>query len=531
MTNTIEDVTTRAEVIMIVGANPEEAHPVLGMQVRRAVEEGAKLIVVDPRDIGLAKLADIHLKLQPGTNVAFANGIVHVLIREGLVDEAFVAARTEGFKELKEMAASYTPERVAEICRIDARDLVAAAKLYGEAGTAAIMYCLGVAEHTTATDGVRALANIALVNGKVGRAGCGVNPIRGQNNVQGACDMGAMPTDFTGYQKVFDDAARAKFETAWGVPLKAEPGLRSTEVLPAAIEGRVKGLFICGEDPVRSDPDTTHVVRALESLEFLVVDDLFLTETARYADVVLPSCSYAEKEGTFTNTERRIQRVRKAVEPVGAAKTDIEIAVEIMNRMGYAQPHLTSAEVMDEIARLTPSYGGVSHARLDSAEVARRGLQWPCPTPDHPGTPIMHAGAFARGRGLFSPAEYRPSAETTDAEFPLILSTGRVLHQYNACAMTGRTSGLNEIGDTSFIEVNTADAARAGIGDGDAVRVTSRRGSIVTTARVSGKTNPGETWMPFHFQDGNANWLTIAALDDICAVPEYKVCAVRIERA
>ena len=531
MTNTIEDVTTSADVLMIVGANPEEAHPVFGMQIRRAVEEGAKLIVVDPRDIGLAKLADIHLKLTPGTNVAFANGIVHVLIEEGLVDEKFVAERTEGFEELKQMVSSYTPERVAEICHIDARDLVAAAKLYGEADTAAILYCLGVAEHSTATDGVRALANIAMANGKVGRPGCGVNPIRGQNNVQGACDMGAMPTDFTGYQKVHDDAARAKFEKAWGVTLKAEPGLRSTEVLPAAIEGRVKGLFICGEDPVRSDPDTTHVVRAIESLDFLVVDDLFLTETARYADVVLPSCSYAEKEGTFTNTERRVQRVRKAVEPAEGAKTDIEIVTEIMNRMGYPQPLLTPAEVMDEIASLTPSYGGISHARLDSAEVAGRGLQWPCPTPDHPGTPIMHVGTFARGRGLFSTAEYRPSAELPDADYPLLMSTGRVLHHYNACAMTGRTDGLNEMGDASFIEVNTADAAKAGIADGDRVRVTSRRGSVVTTARVSGKTNPGETWMPFHYQDGNANWLTIAALDDICAVPEYKVCAVRIERA
>ncbi len=531
MTNTIEDITTDSDVILLIGSNPEEAHPVLGMQIRRAVEEGTRLIVVDPRDIGLAAHADIHLKIRPGTNVAFANGVVHVLIREGLVDEKFVNERTEGFAALAAMVESYTPERVAEICHIDARDLVSAAKLYGSADRAAIVYCLGVAEHSTGTEGVMSLSNIALVNGKLGRRGCGVNPIRGQNNVQGACDMGAMPGDLTGYQKVADPDVRAKFEEAWGVSISPAAGLRSTEVLPAAVEGRVKGLFICGEDPVRSDPDTAHVIRALESLEFLVVDELFLTETAKYADVVLPGRSYAEKEGTFTNTERRVQRVRKAVEGPAGAKLDTEIFTEIMNRMGYAQPQMSSAEIMDEIASLTPSYGGISHARLDGVEAAGRGLQWPCPAPEHPGTPVMHVGTFARGKAAYSTAEYRPSAETTDANYPLLLSTGRVLHQYNACAMTGRTAGLEEIGNTSFIEINTADARNLGIVEGDEVRVSSRRGQITTRARVSGKTHPGETWMPFHFQDGNANWLTIAALDDTCKVPEYKVCAVRVEKA
>lgn len=531
MTNSIADIAQNAQTIMIIGSNPEEAHPVFGMQIRTAVERGAKLIVVDPREIGLAKMADVHLKLRPGTNVAFANGIVHVLIRDGLVDEEFVQNRTEGFEKLRAMAAAYTPEHVAEICHIDPRDLVAAAHLYGNAERAAILYCLGVAEHSTGTEGVMSLSNIALVSGKLGRPGCGVNPIRGQNNVQGACDMGAMPTDFTGYQKVANDEARAKFEAAWGVKLKAKPGLRSTEVLPAAAEGRIRGLFICGEDPVRSDPDTAHVIHELESLEFLVVDELFLTETAKYADVVLPGRSYAEKEGTFTNTERRIQRVRCAVEGAPGSRLDTDIFTDIMNRMGYPQPRLTAAEIMDEIASLTPSYGGVSHARLDSDEVAGRGLQWPCPTPDHPGTPIMHVGSFARGRGLFSAAEYRPAAELPDASYPLVMSTGRVLHHYNACALTGRTEGIDEMGCESFIEMNAQDANARGIADGDKVRVSSRRGSITSRARVSGKTHPGETWMPFHYQDGNANWLTIAALDDTCKVPEYKVCAVQVERA
>lgn len=530
MTNTIEDITTQSDVILLIGSNPEEAHPVLGMQIRRAVEEGAKLIVVDPRNIGLAAHADIHLKLRPGTNVAFANGMVHVLIKEGLIDEEFVRTRTEGFEQLKELVADYTPERVGEICHIDPRDLIAAARLYGTAERAPIMYCLGVAEHSTGTEGVMSLSNLAMVTGKLGRPGCGVNPIRGQNNVQGACDMGAMPTDFTAYQKVVNPEARAKFEEAWGVSIKPENGLRATEVFPAAIEGHIKGLFICGEDPVRSDPDTAHVIKALESLEFLVIDELFLTETARYADVVLPGRCYAEKEGTFTNTERRVQRVRKAVEAPEGTLPDTEIFTEIMNRMGYEQPHLEPADIMDEISSLTPSYGGISHKRLDSNEVAGRGLQWPCPTPDHPGTPIMHTGKFTRGLGLYMPSPYRPSAEQPDEDYPFILSTGRVLHHYNAQAMTGRTPGLNEMGDTSFIEVNTQDAQALGIEDGEIVRVVSRRGQIESQARVSDKTSPGEVWMPFHYQDGNCNWLTIAALDNVCAVPEYKVCAVRVEK-
>lgn len=531
MTNTIEDITSQAQVILLVGSNPEEAHPVLGMQVRRAVEMGTKLIVVDPREIGLAKHADIHLKLRPGTNVAFANGVVHILIKEGLVDREYVESRTSGFDELAAMVEDYTPARVAEICNIDERDLVAAAKLYGSAERAPIIYCLGVAEHSTGTEGVMSLSNIAMVNGKLGKAGCGVNPIRGQNNVQGACDMGAQPNCFTGYQKVVDEAARTKFEDAWGVQIKPYEGLKATEVFPAAIDGRVKGLFIFGEDPVRTDPDTNHVIKALTSLDFLVVDELFMTETAKYADVVLPGRSYAEKEGTFSNTERRVQRVRKAVEGPAGPQLDTWIFTEIMRRMGYDQPHMTSAEVMHEISALTPSFGGISHERLDQPELLGQGLQWPCPTEEHPGTPIMHVGRFSKGLGTYSTAPYKPSQELPDAEYPLVMMTGRILYHYNACAMTSRTEGINQIADSSFIEMNTADAEALGIADGDRVKVSSRRGQIFSTARVSGKTNPGETWMPFHFQDGNSNWLTIAALDDICKVPEYKVCAVKVERA
>ena len=530
MTNSIDDVCRKADVVMLVGSNPEEAHPVIGMQIRAAVERGCRLIVVDPRDIGLAAQADIHLKLRPGTNVAFANGVVNYLIQNDLYNEDFVRERTEGFEILAATVRDCTPAWVEEVCGIDRRDLVQAARMYAAADAAAIMYCLGVTEHSTGTDGVMALSNIAMITGNLGKPGGGVNPLRGQNNVQGACDMGAGPDDLPGYQKVADPEVARRFEKAWGVPLPRTRGLKATECFPAMIEGGIKGLFLFGEDPVRTDPDTAHVIRALEALEFLVVDDLFLTETAKYADVVLPGRSYAEKEGTFTNTERRVQRVRKAVVGPAGARLDTEIFTEVMNRMGYAQPSLSAAEIMDEVASLTPSYGGMSHERLDGSALAGRGLQWPCPSEAHLGTPILHMGEFALGLGAFSTPEYRPSAELPDAEYPLMLTTGRVLYQYNACAMTGRTDGVNEIVDCSFIEINERDAAALGVSDGDRVRVSSRRGAIQSTARVSGKTNPGQTWMPFHFQDGNSNWLTNAALDRVSKAPEYKVCAVRVEK-
>lgn len=531
MTNSIQDVTRNAEVVMLVGSNPEEAHPVIGMQLRAAVERGCRLIVVDPRDIGLAAHADIHLKLRPGTNVAFANGIVNYLIQHELYDEEFVRERTEGFEILAATVRDYTPERVEDICGIDRRDLIAAAKMYASADAAAIVYCLGVTEHSTGTDGVMALSNIAMIAGNLGKPGGGVNPLRGQNNVQGACDMGAGPDDLPGYQKVADPEVVRRFEKAWGATLPRTRGLKATECFPAMVEGGIKGLFLFGEDPVRTDPDTHHVIRALEALEFFVVDDLFMTETAKLADVILPGRSYAEKEGTFTNTERRVQRVRKAVDIAGDTKLDTDIFIEVMNRMGYEQPRLTAAEVMDEIAEVTPTYGGMSHARLDGEAAAGRGLQWPCPSAEHPGTPILHMGEFAQGLGAFSTPDYQPSAELPDGEYPLVLMTGRILYQYNACAMTARTDGVNEIADRSFIELNVRDAEALGIADGDLVRVSSRRGSIESTARVSEKTNPGHTWMPFHFQDGNSNWLTIAALDRVSKAPEYKVCAVKVEKA
>ena len=531
MTNPIYDITHNVDCILLVGSNPEEAHPVVGMQIRQAVQNGTRLIVVDPRDIGLTQYADIHLKLKPGTNIMFANGMMHVMIEEGLVDQEFIAQRTEGFEELKKIVKDYTPERVAEVCHIDKDQLIEAARMYATAKKAPIIYCLGVTEHSTGTEGVMSMSNMAMLCGKLGKPGCGVNPLRGQNNVQGACDMGASPTDFPGYQKVTNPEVVAKFEKAWGVPLSGKIGTHATDVFGAAIRKEIRGLYIYGEDPVVTDANTTHIIEALKSLDFFVIQELFMTETAQYADVILPGMSYAEKEGTFSNTERRVQRVRKAVDltvdPSFDIRPDTEIIIDLMNRMGYPQPSLTPAQIMDEISSLTPSFGGISHARLDATP---NGLQWPCLSADHPGTPIMHVGKFSRGLGWLYPTIYTPSAELPDEEYPLYLMTGRILCHYTTRAMTGRTPGLMEIEGKSFIEMNEEDAARLGIQDGELVRATSRRGSIQTTARVGTKVSPGETWMPFHFPDGNANWLTNAALDKFCRIPEYKVCAIRVEK-
>ena len=526
MTNPISDITSDVDLILLVGSNPEEAHPVIGMQIRQAVNRGAHLIVADPRRIGLSRKADIHLMLKPGTNVALVNGMIHIIIEEGLVDEEFVRTRTEGFEELKNIVKDYTPEKVAEICHVDPDQLREAARMYANAGKAPIIYCLGVTEHSTGTEGVMSLSNLAMIVGKLGKSGCGVNPLRGQNNVQGACDMGALPGDFPGYQKLTNEEVVQKFEKAWNVKLSRRPGLHATDVFPAAISKKIRGLFIFGEDPVVTDPDQGHVIKALESLDFFVVTELFMTKTCQYADVILPGTSYAEKEGTFSNTERRVQRVRKAVTIDGEMRLDTDIFTDLMNRMGYPQPYLRASEIMDEIASLTPSFGGISHQRLDAGE----SLQWPCPSRDHPGTSILHVGRFTRGLGWFYPAQYCESRELPDEEYPFILMTGRILYHYNTMAMTGRTHGLVEKEGHSFIEINTEDAARIGISDRERVRLTSRRGSIESEARVSDKVSVGETWMPFHFPDGFANVLTNAALDKYARIPEYKVCAIRIEK-
>ena len=527
MTNPIYDITHDVDCILLVGSNPEEAHPVVGMQIRKAVKFGkTRLIVVDPRDIGVTQFADVHLKLRPGTNVAFANGMMNVIINEGLQDQDFIDNYTEDYEKIKELVKDYTPEKVGEICHIDPEMLIEAARMYATAEKAPIIYCLGVTEHSTGTEGVMSMSNLALLTGKLGKSGCGVNPLRGQNNVQGACDMGALPTDYPGYQKVDNPEVKEKFEKAWGVTLSDKPGLKATDVFPAAIEGKIKGLYICGEDPIVSDPDTEHIKQALKSLDFFVIQELFMTKTAEYADVILPGVSYAEKEGTFTNTERRVQRIRKAVTVDGDMRLDTDIIIDLMNAMGYPQKQLTSAEIMDEIASVTPSFAGISHQRLDNGE----SLQWPCTSKNHPGTYIMHANGPVRGKALFYPAEFEPSKELPDEEYPFVLTTGRILYHYNAAAMTSRSKGLVDIANEGFIEINYKDADKLGIENGEKVKVSSRRGEITAKARVGRKVSQGETWMPFHFADSPVNELTNAALDNFARIPEYKVCAVNVEK-
>ncbi|HDT8058189.1 TPA: formate dehydrogenase subunit alpha [Enterococcus faecalis] len=524
MTNPIADITEDVDMILLVGSNPEEAHPVIGAQIRQAIQRGTQVVVVDPRKINLVKDSALHLQVQAGTNVAFANGMMHVILKEGLADRHFIEERTEGFLDLEKMVADYTPEKVAEICHIHPEDLIQAARMYAKAEKAPIIYCLGVTEHSTGTEGVMSMSNLAMLVGKVGKPGCGVNPLRGQNNVQGACDMGCMPYDFPGYQKVNNPEVIDKFEKAWHVPLNRNTGLTSTKVLPAATAGNVKGLYIFGEDPIVTDPDTGHVRQALESLDFLVVQELFMTETAAYADVVLPGISYAEKDGTFTNTERRVQRVRKAVEPRGQAREDYEIFCEVMTRMGYPCAYESAKEIMKEISAVTPSFGGINYERLE-----KESLQWPCRSLTDPVTPIMHVGSFARGKGLFKAIPYKQAQELPDEEYPYLMSTGRMLYHYNTRAMTGRTEGINQIANHSYIEINAVDAQALGIQEGDKVEVHSRRGKIETYAAVGNRVFPQEVFMTFHFPDGNVNEITNAVFDDIATIPEYKVCAVAIK--
>ena len=526
MTNSIPEAADQ-DVVFVTGSNTTETHPVIGSFIRQAKRKGAKIIVAEPREIPLCREADIFLKIKPGTNVALFDGMMNYIISEGLQDQAYIDARTENYEELVEVVKPYTPEVVAEICGVNAEDIKAAARLYAEADKAGIYYAMGVTQHSTGTEGVMGTANLALLCGKIGKYGCGVNPLRGQNNVQGACDMGCLPTDFPAYQKVFNPDVVAKFEAAWGVKLSGDKGLTVTRMLDAIDEGKVRGLYIMGENPMMSDPDTNHVRHALEKCEFLVVQDIFMTQTAELADVVLPGASFAEKDGTFTNTERRVQRIRKAIEPIGQSRADFEIINDVMAAIGYKNNFTTASELFDEMASVTPSYAGMDYERLEGD-----GLQWPCPTKYHPGTPILHTTKFTRGeRAIFKPAPYRPAAEQPDAEYPLILTTGRILYHYHTSTMTGRVPGLMNISGHAYCEINPSDAAEKGIVDGGKVKVTSRRGTVTVEAHVTDVVSEGIIFMPFHFADGPANILTNNVIDPIASIPELKVCAAKIEKA
>ncbi len=524
MTNSFKDLE-EAEAILIIGSNTSEAHPIAAIHIKKALRKGAKLVVVDPRRIDMARRADLHLQLLPGTNVAVVNGLMHVILEEGLADDEFIAARTEGFEELPELLAAYTPEFVEEISGVPAGAIREAARLFAGAARGAIFYSMGVTQHSHGTEHVLALSNLALMTGNLGRPGTGVNPLRGQNNVQGACDMGALPNVYTGYQAVGDEAAQQKFSAAWGVTLPDAPGLTVTEAVDAMAAGTLKALYIVGENPMLSDPDQQHVEQALGNLDFLVVQDIFLSETAQLADVVLPAASFAEKDGTFTNTERKVQRVRPAVTAPGAARPDWEIVADLARRMGagdgwsYRHP----ADIMDEIRALTPSHAGITYERLDNG-----GLCWPCPATDHPGTPILHIGEFTRGKGRFFPVAYQAPAEVASQEYPFTLTTGRMLEHYHTGTMTRRSDGLNELVPEGFAEVNPGDAERLGVADGAAITVETRRGAITIPANVTPRVRPGTVFVPFHFWEAPANRLTNTARDPMAKIPELKVCACRV---
>jgi len=526
MTNSIPEVES-ADCIFVIGSNTIEQHPMIGSRIVTAKDKGAKLIVADPRRIPLANFADIYLPMKPGTDVCLLNGLMNIILKEGLEDKRFIRERTEGFEAFKKKIKLYPPEKVKEICGVDIEGLQKAARMYGESRRAMILYSMGITQHTTGTDNVKSIANLALLTGNVGREFTGVNPLRGQNNVQGACDMGALPNVYSGYQTIKDKMSKEKFEQAWGTPLPKQPGLTVVEMIDAACQGSLKAMYIMGENPMVSDPDINHVREGLEALDFLVVQEIFYSETATFADVVLPAASFAEKEGTFTATDRRVLRVRKAINPPGESQPDWVIISQIAQKMGSSKFDYSSPkEIMEEIVRLTPIYGGISYDRLDKGEI----LAWPCHNQDHPGTKFLHKGTFTRGKGRFTPIDYKDPAELPDKEFPFILTTGRVMFQYHTGTMTRKISSLEREAPTGFIELNPRDAQRLKLGQGDKVMAKSRRGEIVINAFITDRIAPGVVFIPFHFAECAANQLTNSRLDPEAKIPEFKVCAVDVSK-
>ena len=524
------DSIEQSDVIVVIGANPTDAHPVFASRLKRRLRQGARLIVIDPRRIDLVRMphveADHHLPLRPGTNTAVMNALAHTIVTEGLVNERFVRefCDRDAFEDWAAFVSEprNSPEAVGPMAGVDPETIRGAARLYATGGNAAIYYGLGVTEHSQGTTTVMAIANLAMATGNLGRPGVGVNPLRGQNNVQGACDMGSFPHEFTGYRHVSDDAVRATFETMWGRPLDPEPGLRIPNMFDAAIEGSFKGLYVQGEDILQSDPDTGHVARALASMECVVVQDLFLNETATYAHVFLPGSTFLEKDGTFTNAERRINRVRRVMTPK-AGMADWEITIAIGRAMGFEMPYGHPSEIMDEIARLTPSFAGVSYGLLDRVG----SVQWPCNEKAPLGTPVMHVGGFVRGKGNFLITEYVATDERTGPRFPLLLTTGRILSQYNVGAQTRRTGNV-VWHDHDLLEIHPHDAEQRGVRDGDWVRLDSRAGSTSLRAHITDRVAPGVVYTTFHHPDTQANVVTTDISDWATNCPEYKVTAVQV---
>jgi formate dehydrogenase alpha subunit len=524
MTNSIEEISS-ASCILAIGTDTTATHPVIGLEVRRAVREGSCLIVANPREIDLCGIAHMWIRQRPGSDVALLMGMMRVIVEEGLADSAFIKSRCENFEAFKRSLNSFDLDFTERTTGVPRSVISEAARSFATRKPAAILYAMGITQHSHGTDNVLAIANLAMLTGNVGKASSGVNALRGQNNVQGACDMGALPDVYPGYQRVDDPKIRQKFEKAWNRSLPARPGMTLTEIFQAATQKKIRALYLVGENPMLSDPDILHVTAALRNLEFLVVQDIFLTETAQLAHVVLPSATFAEKDGTFTNTERRVQRVRQAIESVADARPDGWIVCQIARRMngsGFDFDH--PRQVMDEIANLTPIYGGITYARLE-----KRGLQWPCASKDHPGTPILHTRQFTRGKGRFMPLRYKAPAELPDEKYPLMLTTARNLYQYHTGTMSRKVQGINVLHGEERVEVNPEDAGACGIQDGEMIRLVSRRGELAVKAKITPVSPPGVVSMSFHFNETPTNVLTSSALDPVAMIPELKVCAVRIE--
>jgi len=526
MTNSIGDIG-EAGCILAIGTNTTEAHPVIGLDVKKAVRMGTKLIVANPREIELVRHADIWLGHRPGTDVPLLMGMCRVIVDEGLADSSFITERSENFDAFKESLKGFDLNSVEKITGVPSEQIVEAARMYATNGAAAILYAMGITQHSHGTDNVIAISNLAMLTGNIGKAGAGVNPLRGQNNVQGACDMGALPNVYPAYQNITVPAIKEKFEAAWGCSLSAEPGKTITDIFEGIHRGQIKAMYLMGENPVLSEPHAKHAEEALQKLELLVVQDTFITETAQFAHIVLPGVTFAEKDGTFTNTERRVQRVRKAIEPLGNSKPDWWIVCQVAQKMGAKGFDFTSpAQIMEEITEVAPSYGGITYKRIEAA-----GLQWPCPTEEHPGTPILHVGMFTRGKGQFIPLEYKPPLELPDDEYPLILTTGRKLFHYHTGTMSRKVKGLNIFMGEELVEMNPRDASALGIADGDMVRVVSRRAAVTAKAKETDVSPAGVVFMTFHFAESPTNQLTNPAFDPVAKIPEFKVCAVRVEKA
>ena len=529
MTNSVDEIVDN-DAMLVIGSNTTENHPIIALKMKEAVAKGAQLIVADPRKIPLVKFATLWLRQRPGTDSVLLNSLAHVILKEGLDDKSFIKEKTENYEVFAKSLDSFTPEYGEEITGVPAADIIKAARIYGSAGSAGIYYAMGITQHVMGTNNVNAIGNLAMMTGNLGKHGAGVNPLRGQNNVQGACDMGSLPNVYPGYQKVDVPAVKEKFEKAWGRVLSDKVGTPASVMTGQMIDGTLKGLYIFGENPALSDPNTAHSVKAFKSLEFLVVQDIFMTETAKLADVVLPGASFAEKEGTFTCSERRVQRIRKAINPPGQARSDLDIIDQLYMRVmgeGNLEKLPDASAIFDEVAGLWVALAGMDYNRIDVD-----GLQWPCPDKDHPGTTFLYKEGFSteNGKALFWEVPYVKSDELPDEEYPYVLTTGRELFHYHTGTMTRRSAGLNAIAPEAFVEVNPVDAHKLGVSDGDKLKVSSRRGEISLKARVSTIVPPNVVFIPFHYTEAAANLLTNNAMDPVCKIMEAKVCAVKLEK-